>query len=527
MAPWDVVVAGAGHNSLVATAYLARAGLRCLVLEARETIGGNTATEELTLPGFRHDSCSTAHNLLQSSPTIRDDELRLLADYGLTYIRPDPVVHVPFPDGSALTMWRDLGATCEQFARFSAADATAYRRMIADYDRVKQAFGGYRYTPIGYGPGLDDRLAAVPEGARWRRTIHRSAWELIRETFADPRSRAFMAFMAFLTMQPVDRAGTAPLAYSLPFGRQQHSWILPRGGSGALPAALARCIVDHGGHIVTDSRVTELVLSGGRCVGVRTDDGAEHRARRAVLSTVHVKHLLDMAPRSAWDDDFVEGVGSWQPGVAMFVTHYATTEPPRFATDDGDVTPVAVGIPVSAERMIAAGAQVARGEATVDDPPLLVLCPSVADPARAPEGNHTLKVIGFQPYELPGGAQRWDHIGPDVSAANLAQLRRYAPNLSDDVLLDAAIKTPLDLERMNAHNWHGTCHGGDMGPAQSGALRPAAGWAQHRMPIPGLYQTGATTHPGGSVSAAPGRNAARVLLDDLGLDFATAVHQRA
>ncbi len=104
---FDVVVAGGGHNALVAAAYLSLAGFECCVLDARPIMGGDTATEELTLPGFRHDTCSTAHNLIQASPTLRDDELRLLADYGLEYIAPDPVVHVPFPDGTSLTQWRD------------------------------------------------------------------------------------------------------------------------------------------------------------------------------------------------------------------------------------------------------------------------------------------------------------------------------------------------------------------------------------------------------------------------------------
>jgi len=107
MEMFDVVVAGAGHNSLIAAAYLAKAGLTCLVLEARPMIGGDTATEELTLPGFRHDTCSTAHNLIQASPTLRNNELNL-RDYGLEYIFPDPVLHVPFPDGAWLTLWRYL-----------------------------------------------------------------------------------------------------------------------------------------------------------------------------------------------------------------------------------------------------------------------------------------------------------------------------------------------------------------------------------------------------------------------------------
>ena len=517
-AEWDVVVAGAGHNSLIATAYLARAGLRCLVLEARPIIGGDTATEELTLPGFRHDSCSTAHNLLQSNPLLRNDELGL-RDHGLEYLHPDPVVHIPLPDGTAITMWRDIDATCEEFARFSAADADSYRRLMAGYDRVKGAIGGHRNTPIGQGPSLDERLAGLPDGARWRRLVHRSAWDVIRDAFEDWHCRAAMLWLAFLTMQPPQRPGTAPLAYSLPYGRQQDSWVLPRGGSGALPAALTRLITASGGEILTGRPVRELIVEHDRCVGVVTDDGTQFRAGRAVLSTVHVKHLVDMAPAHVWGDGFLEGVASWRAGVSMFVTHYATAEPPRFRTAAGEVTPVAAGVPTSVERMLRVGPEFEDGAVALDDPVLLVLCPTVADPTRAPEGHHTVKVIGFQPYELPEGPTHWDDIAGRVSRANLDHLRRYAPNLVDDVVLATSVKSPLDLERTNAANWHGSCHGGDMDPSQSGALRPVPGWASHRTPLAGLYQTGATTHPGGSVSGAPGRNAARVLLDDLGVGW--------
>src|ERR687888_675170 len=166
---FDVVVAGGGHNALVAAAYLTRAGFECCVLDARPVLGGDTATEELTLPGFRHDSCSTAHNLIQASPTLRDDELRLLSDYGLEYLHPDPVAHIPFPDGTSLTQWRDLDRTCAEFARFSSRDADAFRRMIEEYDRAKAAFGAYRYTPIGWGPSLSQRLPGPRDRRPWLR----------------------------------------------------------------------------------------------------------------------------------------------------------------------------------------------------------------------------------------------------------------------------------------------------------------------------------------------------------------------
>ena len=160
---FDVVVAGAGHNSLIATAYLAKAGLSCLVLEASERIGGNTASDGLTLPGFVHDTCSTAHNLIQASPILRDDELGL-AEHGLEYLHPDPVVHLPFPDGASLTMWRDIDRTCAELARFSASDADAYRRMLADYRRIAPVVNGARYTPIGFGETTSAALAREDGG---------------------------------------------------------------------------------------------------------------------------------------------------------------------------------------------------------------------------------------------------------------------------------------------------------------------------------------------------------------------------
>ncbi|MDR7482044.1 MAG: NAD(P)/FAD-dependent oxidoreductase [Armatimonadota bacterium] len=516
MSTFDVVVAGAGHNSLLAAAYLAVAGLSVVVLEERPVVGGNTASEPLTLPGFLHDTCSTAHNLIQSSPTLRFNELGL-DRYGLEYLQPDPVVHVPFPDGTWLTQWRDVDRTCEEIAKFSRRDADAYRRLLAAYDAVRDVFTTHRYTPVGLGPTLEERLQAIPGGAQWLRRQATSAWAIIRDTFEDEHVRAFMLWMAFMTMQPPDRPGTGVLAYQIVFGRQRHSWTLPRGGSAALPLALARCLEDHGGVILTGRRVAGLLLEDGRCAGVETADGERFRARRGVLSTIHVKHLLELAPRQVWPEEFVFGVDTWQPGVTMFVAHYATAQPPRFPVAGGVLSPVAAGVPTSVDRMLRVGSEFLRGRVALDDPVLLVLCATMADPGRAPPGRHTLKVIGFQPYALPEGPDHWDTIKEDVAAANLAHLRRYAPNLTDEVLLASVVKSPLDLERFNRHNWHGSCHGGDMSPAQSGGLRPAPGWAQHRLPIPGLYQTGATTHPGGSVSGAPGRNAAMVMLADFGL----------
>jgi phytoene dehydrogenase-like protein len=524
---YDIVIAGAGHNSLICGAYLAKAGLRVQVLEAREIIGGNTITEELTVPGFLHDSCSSAHALFQVSPTMRNNELEL-DRYGLEYLRPDPVATMPFEDGSSITQWLDIERTVAEFAKFGKRDGEAYRRLIAEYDSVKKTFNQNTYTPVGYGPDIEDALLARPDGATWLRRYRQSALEVINDYFEDDHCRTFMLWLAFMTIQPVDRPYTGRLAYAIANGRQYNSWATPVGGSGALPKALKALIEDHGGAVLPGKSVMQLIIGNGRCVGVETEDGETYRSRKAVVSTVHIKHLIDMAPEAAWGEVFTRGVGEWQPGFTLFAAHYALNEPPLYPIGDGRRAAVACGIGGNSDNMLRLMSDIRRGRIHQDDPSLLVVCSTVADSTRAPAGKHTLKVLSFFPYELcEGGPSRWDDIKDAVAQRNLDHLRKFVPNLTDDVILGKHIESPLDLERRNRHNWHGSCHGGDLSPAQYGHLRPVAGWASHRMPIPGLYQTGATTHPGGSVSGGPGRNAAWVVLDDLGMSLDAVIAKKA
>ncbi len=520
----DVVVAGAGHNSLITAAYLTQAGYRCRVLDARPVPGGGVASEELILDGFKLDSCSTGHTLIQTNPLLSADELRLLADHGLRYISPDPVAHVVFPDGDSMTMWLDLDRTCEEIAYYCPRDAEAYRRMLAEYDAVKEAFNRSRFTPVGFGPGLDQMLESMPGGARWRRRATMSAWDVVRREFESPHVQAFMLWMAFQTGQPVGSAGSGPLAYSIIFGRQRRSWTLPRGGSGELARALVEVVEQGGGEVLCDRRVVELVISGGRCTGVVTEDGERHLAGLAVLSSIHVKDLVEMAPAGAWGEDFRYAIDTYDEGVSAFAAHYVTTEPPRYPTRDGDVIEcVSAGVAGWAPDILRMGRDVREGRLVRDGAWLLFPAPTVADPSRAPEGHHTVKILGMQPYapeeagDVPA-AEAWAGLREEIAKLQLGHLQRAAPNLDADTIQGELIVSPVDLERSNPHMWHGTFHGGDRSLTNAGAQRPAPGWAQHRMPIPGLYQTGGTTHPGGSVTGGPGRNAAVVMLSDLGHD---------
>jgi phytoene dehydrogenase-like protein len=514
----DIVVAGAGHNSLLTACYLAKAGYRCLVLDARSIPGGGAATEELLLPGFGIDTCATGHTMIRVNPALLRDELGLIADYGLRYVEPDPVEQVAFPDGEQFTMWLDRERTAEEVARFSREDAAAYRRLLDDYDEVKALFSRWQFTPVGYGPSLEEMLADHPRGRIWARRRQLSAVEVVQHEFASRHVQAFLLWMAYQVFQPLDTPGSGVLPYQQTFGRQQRSWSIPIGGSASLTAAMTGYLEDHGGTVLCGRRVTRLLLADGRCTGVETDDGEQYLASTAVVSTIHVKHLRDMAPAQAWPEEFHYGVDTYDVGVPGFAAYYCTTAAPVFASPHGPRTAVSAGMAGWPEEMIQLGADLRAGRYIQDPPWVLVATPTLADPGRAPEGCHTVKILSPQTYRLPDGMGGWDEVKEQHARRLLDRLRRHAPNLTDDTILAHLTKSPADIEQLNPHMINGTFHGGNRGPAFSGALRPAPGWASHRMPIPGLYQTGGSTHPGGSITGAPGRNAATVLLADLGHD---------
>jgi phytoene dehydrogenase-like protein len=201
--------------------------------------------------------------------------------------------------------------------------------------------------------------------------------------------------------------------------------------------------------------------------------------------------------------------------------YMATTQPPVFDTPDGPRSAVSAGL-VGWPQQVIDHQRALRDDRYDDDVAwLLVATPTLEDPSRAPDGHHTVKFLSGQPWL---GGERWnDGLKERQAARQLERVRRVCPTFTDDAILATLIKSPVEIEAANRHMIQGTFHGGDRTIAQSGGLRPAPGWGAHRMPIPGLYQTGGTTHPGGSITGAPGRNAAMVVLQDLGSDLEEVV----
>jgi len=515
---FDIVVAGAGHNSLITAAYLAKAGYKVIVLEGRPLVGGGAKTISATLEGFKDDLCSTGHQGIQDNPMLK--ELRL-SEYGLEYLFPDPFYYMPFEDGSSIAMWRDFDRSAAELGKFSKKDEATFRRFHEEVTQLREATEANQFLPVGWGKPTNELMAGVPHAGLWQRRMAMSAWDNIRAYYEDDHVRNFMVTLAFLgpLVNPL-YPGTGMSAFGT---ATMTKWGRPcaKGGAGELTQALARCIEAHHGVIEVNMPVTRLVLENGRCVGVECADGSVYRADKAVLSTIHIKQLVQMAPKELWGTGFLDGVEAWKPEEgSIFAANYAMKEPPKYG---GKTIATCAIFSPGPLRVFQNGFDTAVGIANFDKPPMMAECITVTDPSRAPAGLHTLKLMSCQPYGLQQGTSQWDEMKKSGADEQMKYFRTFAPNLTDDKILGEFIQTPLDLERMNPAVWRGSIHSGASGASQSGAMRPVPGWAQYKMPIPGLYQTGACTAPGGSITGIPGRNAAMVMLKDFGTSLEQVV----
>jgi phytoene dehydrogenase-like protein len=313
--------------------------------------------------------------------------------------------------------------------------------------------------------------------------------------------------------------GTGGQAFSL-MTQVLNGRSIPKGGSGMLSVALGKFLEAHNAVILTNKPVARLMIESGKCVGVECADGAQFRADKAVVSTIHLKHIVNMAPRELWGEEFTRNLDLFQPEHAMFSLHYATSEAPQYPlSGGGTISSTEAALMEQAESILLLNSYNARGEVWVDDIPLQIVSPSVADPTRAPAGHHTVKIEGTMPYALKEGPKHWDDIKEQVAEKIFGRLRSVAPNLTPDKILAKFLESPLDIERMNPAMWRGSAHHGDR--------RQASLAASYKLPIPGLYQTGACTPPGGSITGYPGRNAATALLKDLGTSIEAVASKKS
>jgi phytoene dehydrogenase-like protein len=514
MADYDIIAIGSGHNGLVAAAYAAVAGKRVLVLERNGWFGGGVVTRELTRPGFRHDQHSMSHIFIQGNPMLVNDELGLKSRYGLTYLFPDVPMMSVFEDGRTLKLHRDSAKSVESIAQFSHKDADAFRQVSAQARQWLPMIQASLYSPPMPAGAGNAMLDSSHEGRELWRVMQMSSHDHLCELFESDEVRMHFARVAGENLVSPDEKATGIGMYVFLGFLETFGFGVAQGGSGSLTAALVRCIEDHGGAVVANMPVREVMSSGGRASGVILDDGSRHGARDAVIGAIHPHLLPRMVP--GMTAEAANGARRTQITDAACITiHAALDAPLRFTAPDVDAVMVEL-MPDSYETLRRAFDDLRYG-GFVRQP--LIGLGSLArfDASRVPAGKAILHAWDYVPYHRPDG-RSWDESKRDYAGRMIDRMEHFIPDIKD-IILDLHVDSPVDMERTSPSFMRGDLHGIATTSYQSGAHRPTPELGQYRVPgVDRLYLVGPFQHPGGGVFGA-GRATAQVMFDDLGIDF--------
>jgi len=514
---YDVVIIGGGHNGLVSAAYLARAGLRVVVLERRDILGGAAATEEV-FPGFRFDTGAQTSGMLR--PEVERD-LRL-ADHGLQrFESPIRCASLLSPD-SALLFWRQPDRAGRELAKFSEADAARYPVFLRQFGKLAGALDrAIGLTP----PALPPSLSALPGWTRVAlgirllgragmmdllRTIVLSAENFLDEWFESGPLKGALGSLAVAGSALGPKApGTAfPLLYFGAPGLPRTANFV-RGGTGQLSQALARAAQANGAEIRTGEPVERILLDDGRAVGVELRGGKQIRAGVVASSADPRSTLFDLVGPSQLEVRVVRRVRSIRFRGTTARVNLALERLPHFpAIKDPDGLKGHLLICPDLDYLERAFDDSKYGQFS-QRPTLDMTIPTLYDPSRAPAGKHILTItMQYAPYRLRDS--NWDAERDRLGDRIVALVAEHAPGLPE-LIAHRQVLTPLDYEREYGLP-EGSLYHGQMGLDQLVSLRPIPGYGSYRSPVPGLYFCGAGAHPGGGVSGAPGRNAARQIL---------------
>ena len=526
--PHDVVIVGGGHNGLVCACYLAGAGLKVRVLERRAVVGGAAVTEEFA-PGFRNSTAAYTVSLLNPK-IIR--ELKL-ADHGLRIVERPFANFLPLPDGGSFRLGPTLADTQKELARFSARDAA----RLPDYTlTIETAADALRRlvleTPPNLGGGWRDWLRALALGgrlARLKRAEQRDLWEIVTRSAgelldywfdSDPIKAVFGFDSQVGHFASPYSPGSAYVLLHHAFGEvngKRGTWGHALGGMGAVSEAIAAEARARGVEISTGAEVIAVRVKGGRVSGVALRDGTEIEAG-AVAGAVNPKLLyLKMLEPGALDTDFRSRIERWRCASGSFRMNVALSELPDFACLPGKQAQPhhSSGIIIAPSLAYMERAYFdARTLGYARAPIVEMLIPSTVDPGLAPPGMHVASLFcqHFDPT-LPGG-RSWDDERESAADAVVETVNRHAPNFKKSILA-RKILSPIDLEREFGLIGGDIFHGA-LTLDQLFSARPVLGYADYRSPVRGLYLCGSGAHPGGGVTGAPGHNAAREILRDLG-----------
>jgi phytoene dehydrogenase-like protein len=518
---YEVAVIGAGHNALVCAAYLAKAGLRVVVLERRDRAGGAAETENLG-NGFRVPAAAHTVGRLRRS-VMRD--LRL-ERHGLRLLRPEVGTFAPRPDGGALTLWHELGRTVRGLD--APADAE-YSRFVAKVRALASLMAHLHDTipPNLSGPSLADALAGFRVARAVRRSwgpaeirealrvLPMSVADFVEESFESDQLRAVVATrgVQYTAMGPRS-AGTTAVLLADSVGQEGvgERPVHVAGGPGALADALVSAVRSAGVEIRCGAEVEAVLTRDRRVIGVALAGGEDVPARLVVSGADPKRTLLGLVdptllgPTLAWRAENIR-----TPGTVGKV-NLALDGLPRFhGADSEELLQGRIAVAPSVDDLERAFDASKYGRIS-EAPYLDATIPTLLDESLAPEGRHVMSVIvQWAPYRLRDGD--WESGRDELGDLAMKRLEDVAPGITG-LVRERQVLTPVDLERRYGMTEGHPLHA-EPGLDQFFAWRPLLGWARYRMPVPGLYLCGAGAHPGGGITGAPGTLAAQAVLADL------------
>ncbi len=513
---YDVVAIGAGHNGLVAAAYMAVAGKRVLVLERNDWFGGGVVTKALTVPGFLHDQHSMAHIFIQGNPLLRNDDLGLKSRFGLRYAFPECPMMSVFESGQTLGLYRDRERTVAEIAKFSAKDAEAYRRLAEYAQSLMPMLTGALYSPpppVGASNAMMDQSR---EGRELWRMMQMSIHDLLVEWFENPKVRMHFARIAGENLCSPDEKATGFGVFVFVGFLEAFGFGVAQGGSGELTRALIDCIRAHGGEVIGGVDVAKVTVSGGRATGVATADGREFKARDGVIGAIHPHDLGQM----------IDGLDPWVKKTAertqitevgCITVHAAMNAPLKFKAGDQVKAVMIELLPDDYDTLRKSFDDLRYGG--------FARCPlvglgslSMHDPARAPAGKATMHAWDYVTYDHPEG-RNWDEAKHDYARKMLGYMSRFIDNVGEADVIAYHCDSPVDMERTSSSFRRGDLHGVSAATYQSNAWRPTPELGRNTVPgVDRLYLVGPFQYPGGGVFGA-GRAAAMTMAEDLKMDF--------
>jgi phytoene dehydrogenase-like protein len=520
---YDAIIIGGGHNGLTCGAYLARAGLRTLVLERREVFGGAAVTEE-TVPGFKFSTFSYLMSLLHPK-VIADLDLRR---HGFEVL-PASDMFAPLPDNNHIIFSDDIGKSQASFARFSRKDAEIYPefdRYLAESTQIVRKL--LLETPPD--PSCRDwrsfRETAKllwkyrkvgPKLFRLIDLLTMSADAYLSEWFEDTHIKALLAYYCGIGTYAGPRTpGSAYVIMHHIMGEHAGAggWGFVRGGMGTISQAIAAAGREKGMEIRTGAEVLAIDSANGRATGVTLADGSRISAG-IVASNVSAKlTFLKFLKPELLPESLLRDIRTYRTYSAAFKANIACERLPVYPSFDaatcGFAYPTYAHIGPTIEYLERAYDDAKWGEWS-REPFMTPVAPSFVDDTVAPPGKHVVHLFGgHAPYTLAQGD--WDSRKPEFVKTVLGVLDRHAPGFSDGII-DMQVLVPPDIEAAIGSP-HGHIFHGELSADQLFFSRPAPHWADYRTPIKGLYQCGASAHPGGGVGGVPGHNAAREILRD-------------